>query len=363
MASIKRRPDGKWRARYRDAQKKEHARHFKLKRDAEAWLEDVGHSVRAGSYVDPRGGKVPFSDFYREWADRQLWAVSTRETADRAVDATPFLRTPLAQIERRHIEAWIKAMTAGERPLAPTTIRTRLNYVSMVFRGAVRDKRIPDDPTAGVKLPRRRRADQAMTVPTVTQVRAALDAAPAEYRALVAVCAFAGLRLGEAAGLRAGDVNLDDRLLRVERQVQGETVATTRLEAPKAGSERTIAIPAELCNIIRDHCEDIGTIRAENYLFFRGGELLNRNSAGHIWREIRKTAGLPEEHTLHTLRHFYASALISSGCDVVTVQRALGHAQPSITLNIYAHLWPSAEDRTRAAAGELMRSVLEADPR
>ena len=252
---------------------------------------------------------------------------------------------------------------SGERPLAPTTIRTRLNYVSMAFRGAVRDKRIPDDPTAGVKLPRRRRADQAMTVPTVTQVRAALDAAPAEYRALVAVCAFAGLRLGEAAGLRAGDVNLDDRLLRVERQVQGETVATTRLEAPKAGSERTIAIPAELCNIIRDHCEDIGTIRAENYLFFRGGELLNRNSAGHIWREIRKTAGLPEEHTLHTLRHFYASALISSGCDVVTVQRALGHAQPSITLNIYAHLWPSAEDRTRAAAGELMRSVLEADPR
>jgi integrase len=69
---------------------------------------------------------------------------------------------------------------------------------------------------------------------------------------------------------------------------------------------------------------------------------------------------MPSEYTLHTLRHFYASALISSGCDVVTVQRALGHSQPSITLNTYSHLWPSAEDRTRDAAADLMDAVLDA---
>ena len=54
------------------------------------------------------------------------------------------------------------------------------------------------------------------------------------------------------------------------------------------------------------------------------------------------------------LRHFYASGLIAAGCDVVTVQRALGYAQASTTLNVYAHLWPSAEDRTRAAVADLM---------
>ncbi len=58
--------------------------------------------------------------------------------------------------------------------------------------------------------------------------------------------------------------------------------------------------------------------------------------------------------TLHDLRHFYASALIAAGCDVVTVQRALGHAKATTTLNTYAHLWPTAEDRTRAAAADLM---------
>jgi hypothetical protein len=45
----------------------------------------------------------------------------------------------------------------------------------------------------------------------------------------------------------------------------------------------------------------------------------------------------------------------AAGCDVVTVQHALGHAQLTITLNTYSHLWPQAEDRTRAAAAGLWR--------
>jgi integrase len=65
---------------------------------------------------------------------------------------------------------------------------------------------------------------------------------------------------------------------------------------------------------------------------------------------VRRAAGIGP-FTLHDLRHFYASGLIASGCDVVTVQRALGHSSATITLGVYSHLWPTAEDRTRAAAG------------
>jgi integrase len=63
---------------------------------------------------------------------------------------------------------------------------------------------------------------------------------------------------------------------------------------------------------------------------------------------------------LHDLRHFYASGLISAGCDVVTVQRALGHAKPTTTLETYSDLWPSAEDKTRKAAAILAGEVLDA---
>jgi integrase len=61
---------------------------------------------------------------------------------------------------------------------------------------------------------------------------------------------------------------------------------------------------------------------------------------------------------LHDLRHFYASGLIAAGCDVVTVQRSLGHAKATTTLNTCAHLWPTAEDRTRKAAESIMSASL-----
>lgn len=83
----------------------------------------------------------------------------------------------------------------------------------------------------------------------------------------------------------------------------------------------------------------IGTQGEEGWLFFRGSDRINRNSAGNYWRNTREDAELPEEYTLHDLRHFYASALIAAGCDVVTVQRALGHKSATITLGVYAHLW------------------------
>ena len=57
---------------------------------------------------------------------------------------------------------------------------------------------------------------------------------------------------------------------------------------------------------------------------------------------------------LHDLRHFCASGLIAAGYDVVTVQRSLRHSNASITLSVYSHLWPTAEDTTRRAAAGLM---------
>ena len=64
-------------------------------------------------------------------------------------------------------------------------------------------------------------------------------------------------------------------------------------------------------------------------------------------------AGLPD-FTFHCTRHYYASGLIAAGCDVVTVQRALGHSSAAITLRVYSHVWPSAESRTRTRARRLL---------
>ena len=66
------------------------------------------------------------------------------------------------------------------------------------------------------------------------------------------------------------------------------------------------------------------------------------------WRKTLTAAAGLSGISLHDCRHFYASGLIAEGCDVVTVQRALGHSSATTTLNTYSHLWSTAEDSSLA---------------
>ncbi len=72
------------------------------------------------------------------------------------------------------------------------------------------------------------------------------------------------------------------------------------------------------------------------------GQPPHQNTIGYLWRKAC-TAAKVSDVTLHDLRHYFASGLIAAGCDVVTVQRALGHAKATTTLGTYSHLWPTAE--------------------
>ncbi len=358
MASIRKRPDGQWRARYRDDAGKEHARHFGRKVDGQAWLDEVTAARKTGQYVDPQAGRVTFKTFYAEWSQRQVWQSGTVLAMNLAAGSVTFGDLPLNRILKSHIEAWVKAMTL--KPLAPGTIKTRFTNVRSVFRAAVSDRLIAVDPCAGVALPAKRRAEAAMALPTPQQVGALLEAAESDFAPFLALAAFAGLRLGEAAAVQVGDVEFLRRTLRLQRQVQRANGGNVEIRAPKYGSERTVYLPDELLRMLADLIARRG-IAGTAWLFVgEGDNPPHQNTVGHRWRQTCKRAGVAGI-TLRDLRHFYASGLIASGCDVVTVQRALGHANATTTLNTYAHLWPTAEDRTRAAAADLMASATVAD--
>ena len=64
--------------------------------------------------------------------------------------------------------------------------------------------------------------------------------------------------------------------------------------------------------------------------------------------------GLPEGFSFHDLRHFMASLLIASGADIKTVQARMRHASARTTLDTYGHLWPDADESTRAAIGAVI---------
>ncbi|MBV8542225.1 MAG: site-specific integrase [Pseudonocardiales bacterium] len=200
-----------------------------------------------------------------------------------------------------------------------------------------------------------------MALPTNAQVGAPLDAAESKFRAFIAPAAFAGLRLGETAGVQIGDIDFLRRTLAVSRQVQREDGGGIEIRPPKYGSERAVYLHDGLVQLLAGHVECHRPGTDPTRWLFEGlpGDPPHQNTVGYWWRKAQATAGITGMKT-HDLRHYFASGLTAAGCDVVTVQRALGHAKATTTLNTYAHLWPTAEDRTRTAAAEPMASVLSA---
>lgn len=350
MTSIQKRPNDSWRARYRDADGKEHSRHFKRKIDAQHWLKEVDASILTGQYVNPRAGEITFTDYFRKWEARQVWAPSTRRSANNAAARCTFKDQPLKTVRKSSVESFIKAM--HDEGLAASTMKLNMRFVQMVLKAAVDDRLIPSDPTLGVKLPKGERKPD-MVIPDVEEVGALINAAGHPLRLLVALCAFAGLRRGEAVAVQLGDFDFEKRTLTVERQVRSAQGGGSEFEPPKHGSNRIVYVPEKLLELVTGHVDNWGVRGPKKWLFSTSPDGPARAYLDPQWRALRDEAGL-EDLRLHDLRHFYASGLIAAKCDVVAVQKALGHASATITLDVYSHLWKTAEDLTRGAAASLM---------
>jgi integrase len=352
--STKKQPRGegsRWRAYYIDSNGQERTKRFATKPPAQSWLNSQTAALTNGTHVDPKHGKTTLLSFYADFSQHQPWEHSTRLAMQLAVGSTTFGDMPLSELRTSHIQAWVKSMQ--DKPLEPSTIRTRVTNVRVVIRAAVRDRVLGIDPSEGVKLPRQRKAAAAIRIPTPEEVGRMLDGAAPSFRAFIGLGAFGGLRLGEAAALKVSDIDFLKREIRVERQVQRRNGGLVEIRAPKCGSERTVYAPDGLMAMLSEHIRAFGR---DDLLFpGEGDQPLHRSSVAYRWGTARAGAGV--SFRFHDLRHFYASGLISAGCDVVTVQRALGHANASITLNTYSHLWPNADDRTRNAAAELFDSA------
>lgn len=196
-----------------------------------------------------------------------------------------------------------------------------------------------------------------MSIPTPEEVGQLMAVADERFQPFIALCAFAGLRLGEAAGVQLGDVDFLRKSLKVSRQVQRINSGAIDVRTPKYGSERIVYLADSLVNVLAEHVAAHGTKGKDRWIFpGDGDDPPHQNTVGYWWRKTLRDTGLGIK--LHDLRHFYASGLIAAGCDVVTVQRSLGHAKATTTLNTYAHLWPTAEDRTRKAAESIMSASL-----
>jgi integrase len=351
MASIQKRPDGRWRARYRGPDGRERARHFRRQTDAQRWLDEQTAAVLTGQWVDPKAGKVTFAEYARAWQASQVHRRNTTLAVDSAlrVHVVPaFGGRPIASIRRSEIQAFVKAL--GER-LAPSTVATVYQHMRSVFRAAEVDRVIASSPCQRIALPRRER-QQVVPLPTDTVIALAA-AMPGRLAAMVTLMAGTGLRPGEAAGVTADRVDFLRRVLRVDRQLL--QTRPPSFGPPKTqASYRTVPLPRVVVDVLAAHMAAYPP--GEHGVIFcqRDGRPLNRDKVVLAFRRAVCDVGAPVSTRLHDLRHYYASLLIRHGESVKVVQARLGHAGARETLDTYSHLWPDSEDMTRAAVDDVL---------
>jgi integrase len=215
-----------------------------------------------------------------------------------------------------------------------------------------------------------------LTAAEVSRLAQAIDA---QYRTLIYVAAWTGLRSGELWALRHGDVDLARGVLHVRHTVKAErATATTPPHArdaygrevgpPKNGKPRSISLPKHLRAMLAEHLLAQPTTpggASPTALVFRNqhGGPVRHPAFMRLAFKPAVAAALPAEKQalrFHDLRHTCATLLINAGAPGKLVQERLGHASIATTLNLYGHVLPSTEAALVAQMDALYESTAEA---
>src|SRR3954447_17903611 len=181
-----------------------------------------------------------------------------------------------------------------------------------------------------------------------------LGAAPDRHRPLLATLVFCGLRIGEALALRWSDVDIAASRVRVRWQIDAKT--GERVEPKTITAKRDIVLMPALAKLLAAH--RIASPRSGDddpvFASAAGTPLLRSNVRARILRPAIEKAGLggPGRPALrtHDLRHTFASLLIAAGASVVFVASQMGHRKPTVTLDVYAHLFDARDHADKLAA-------------
>jgi integrase len=372
MASIAKRADGRWRARYRDSRGREHAQHFIRRIDAQRWLDSVTTAVQTGTYVDPALGKISVSEWSARWlAGQAHLKPSTHERYASVVRkhvVPEWGELALADVSHADVQAWVSRLTAAQ---SASTARKAHRVLSLVLSLAVRDGRLVKNPADGIGLPREPQNDRqyltheqvrelatACADPTasVAKRRSERGHASADYELVVLFLAYTGVRFGEMAALRVR--RLDPLKRRVEvaeavTSVNGALVWGT----PKGHARRWVSVPRFVAERLGEH---VAGRRPDDLVFTspQGEPLRAGNFRRDVFTPATRRAGL-EGLVPHSLRHTAASLAIAAGADVKVVQQMLGHKSATMTLDLYGHLF---DDRLDEVADALDRAANESTP-
>lgn len=339
----------RWRARYVDAQGREHAKGFVRKVDAQSWLNKQVSDQVTGTWTDPALSTVTFGSIAERWistkANRSAKTVAGYRSILDTIVLPRWKDVPLSEIRYDDLQLWVTTLSVDGsvrfegKGLSASRVRQAHQLVGAVLKFAVRARYLAASPADGVELPTLPETEQRYL--THEQLHRVAIAA-GSLRTLVLVLGYCGLRFGEASALQIADVDLDARRIRVRRSVT-YVRKTGLVEGPtKNHTSRSVPVPTFVSKLLETEIAS----RPDDDLVFpsaRGGGYLTLGQARYSFQKAAAVTQC-EGVRLHDLRHTCASLAIKSGANVKVVQRLLGHKTAVLTLDRYGHLYPDDLD-------------------
>jgi len=308
------------------------------KKKARDSMREIEDQVRKGIYLPDR--KIPlFSKVAQDWLEHKkanvrasTWDMYRGHLEHHFKDVND---VKINRITPAKVEQFIA--DKQEDGMNLTTLRKIIGTFSQVTQYAVRHRYIDHNPVRDAERPKGQGGEEKEQIQVLTpmEINALLDATPNQkYNTLFRLAIMSGARQGELIGLKWTDVDWFNNQIHVQR-----TYNKGAWYKPKTKtSNRKVDIgPKTMSELKKWHvaCQpnDLDLIFPNE-----AGKPLDQKNimSRHYYPALRK-AGI-KRIRFHDLRHTYASLMIEQGENIKYIQTQLGHSNPTVTWNVYAHL-------------------------
>lgn len=235
--------------------------------------------------------------------------------------------------------------------LSPKTVRNLNQIISSAMKLAMDQRLISKNPADGCALPKVEHKEMK-TLP-VEQLNAFLrEAKKTSTFEMYYIDLATGLRRGELLGLKWQDVDLDNGIIHVRRQVGRIDGKVQEAPLKTKNAYRNISIGADAVSILSEKKKKDGNFSEYVFPSPTGGPM-SPDSVLKMLHRVLERAGLPEIR-FHDLRHTFATLALQNGVDIKTVSGMLGHFSAGFTLDTYAHVTTAAQRQAADTMGDAL---------
>jgi integrase len=268
-----------------------------------------------------------------------------------------FGNKPINEIKAADVRRWQTKLMNSPKKYKDTYLKTINNQLTCMINYAKRFYELNTNPCGQAGSMGKSKADEMeyWTYEEYLTFRDAIADKPLSYLCFQ-VLYWTGMREGELLALTAADIDLEGKLIDINKTYQrlhGEDIVTT----PKTKkSKRKVPIPDFLCEELKSYLDSRYMMNPDDRLF-----PVTKSYLAHEMDRGCKLSGV-KRIRVHDIRHSHASLLINQGCDALVLAERLGHEKVSTTLNTYSHLFPHKQQELVSSLEQLAGAATDSTP-